>query len=311
MVYQIDIKNKSTKDIILEYLKLNHGREIPVSEISETFNFKLARISNAVKELELSKQIVVERRPLKKGKYTVIRLTGDMIIQFATHERYIIEKHPEVETKYVSPSELPISKAIDLLISPSFDLMKFENLLKPYYSTYFNLAVDILQPLMYEIGYLWQTEKITVGDEHLVSERVQKFVSKIVQAQSPGTNKLIILAPSENEQHTLVLKILELLLLERRFKVINLAYTIDALSLVSFIKKAKVYPDWIFFSITVDSFIHNLLMNIKIIKEELRLPNLKIAIGGQGTHNINPSDFTEVNSVVKTNKELQDFLFSL
>ena len=99
MEYQIDIKNKSTKDIILEYLKLNHGREIPVSEISETFNFKLARISNAVKELELSKQIVVERRPLKKGKYTVIRLTGDMITQFATHERDIIEKHPEFETK--------------------------------------------------------------------------------------------------------------------------------------------------------------------------------------------------------------------
>ena len=164
---------------------------------------------------------------------------------------------------------------------------------------------------MYEIGYLWQTEKITVGDEHLVSERVQKFVSKMVQSQSLGTNKLIILVPSENEQHTLVLKILELLLLERGFKVVNLAYTIDALSLVSFIKKAKVFPDWIFFSITIDSYIHNLLMSIKIIKEELHLPNLKIAIGGQGVYNINPSDNTEDNRVVKTKKERLDFLFSL
>ena len=75
MQNQINLENKSTKEIILDYLIQNHGREVPVIEISKKFNFKLARISNAIKELKLAREIVVERRPIKKGKYTVIWLT--------------------------------------------------------------------------------------------------------------------------------------------------------------------------------------------------------------------------------------------
>ena len=59
-------ENKSTKEVILNYLRKNKGREIAVHEISEKFDFKLNRISNAIKELELGGEINIERRPLKR-----------------------------------------------------------------------------------------------------------------------------------------------------------------------------------------------------------------------------------------------------
>ena len=311
MQYQIDMQNKSTKEVILEYLKLNHGREIPVSEISKKFNFKLARISNAIKELELAKEINIESRPLIKGKYTVISLTGDSITNFASHEREVKGTTTEKEINTIISEEVPISNAIDILISPVYNQTKFENLLQPYYNNYFTLACDIIQPIMYEVGLLWQNGKITVGDEHIISSRVEKFVTKLIQAQSVGSNKLIVLAPSENEHHTLALNVLELLLIERGFRVINLSYTIDALSLISFIKKAKIYPDWIFFSLTMNSLVHILRMDIKVIRKELQMPNLKIVIGGQGKWGINPEEFKEVDKIIKTKKDIQDLLFSL
>lgn len=311
METKIEIQNKSTKEVILEYLKQNHGREIAVHEISEKFNFKLARISNAIKELELTNEIKVERRPIKKGKYTVISLPGDTITEFATHER-AIEIPEEHENENISLGEIPIQKIVDLLLSPKYEQNQLEILLKPYYKNYYELTCGVIKPLMNEVGLLWQTQKLNVGDEHLISARVEKFIAKQILTQQPGSNKkTIILAPAEDEHHTLALKLLELLLLERGHRVINLAYTIDALSLVSFIKKGKINPQWILFSLTISSYQHNLRMNIRIIKEELQMANLNIAIGGQGIKNVPPNEFKEADKIIKTDKELYDFIFSL
>ncbi|UCG03765.1 MAG: hypothetical protein JSW11_07215 [Candidatus Heimdallarchaeota archaeon] len=78
---------ESSKDLILKYLKANRGKEIPVSEISETNNLKPNTISNAIKELNYKGEIVIERRQLNRGRYTVIWLSGDSI-----HYPYVHEK---------------------------------------------------------------------------------------------------------------------------------------------------------------------------------------------------------------------------
>ena len=311
MQNQINLENKSTKEIILDYLIQNHGREVPVSEISKKFNFKLARISNAIKELKLAREIVVERRPIKKGKYTVIWLTGDVITEFASHERDIVESTKIVEAKPSVPEEFSIEKVIKLLFSVNYDQTKRQHLLRPNYRNYRALTFDIIQQDMYQDGLLWQDQKLNVGDEHLLSGRIERFLSGIIQNQPVGTKKLVILVPSENEYHTLALKVLELLLIEHGYKVMNLSYTIDAFSLISFIKQSKLYPDWIFFSLTMDYLLPNLRIEIKIIREELQMTNLKIAIGGQGINGIDPDEFKEADKVVKTKEGLQEFLLLL
>ena len=302
-------ETKSTKEVILDYLKQNHGREIAVSEIADTFKYKLNRISNAIKELEFLGEINIERRPLKKGKYTVISLRGDIITQFATHERAIDSDSKPASVSY-SSDELPIDETIEMLNSPNYIQSKFSEMIEPYYDNYFSLIIDIIQPLLYETGKMWEEEKITVAGEHVISARLEKFIIDLISKESRrNKDKIIILAPVENEFHTIPLLTLELLLIERGFNVINLARSIPILSIIDFIKGMKKKPDWVFFSLTLDSYIKNLAIDVKLIKD--KIPELKVAIGGQGTKNIEEGDFTSVDAIVKDNIDLQNLFFKL
>ena len=301
----------STKEVVLKYLKENRGREITVNEIKHKFNYKLARISNAIKELELSGEIKIERRPLKKGKYTIISLIGDNITQFASHEREIERREDTSQQTTCNSGLLPINELIKLLNSFSYQQEKFENLIRPFYTTYFTLIFDVIQPIMYEVGNKWQTGELTVADEHIISSRMEKFVTGLIKSAPNKNMKTIVLAPVEHEQHSLPLLILELILSEKGINAINLSRTINISNIISFIKKLKVKPDWIFFSATTNSFINNLHMDIQMIKDKLKIPYPKIAIGGQGFYHIDPVQFTEADEIIKTNSQLENFLNSL
>ena len=314
LLTEIDVENKSTKEVILEYLKINSGREIAVREISERFDYKLNRISNAIKELELVGEIIIERRPLKKGKYTVIRLRGDIINEYASHEDEINPKQSlennSSKTDYAEGFQ--IKKALDLLSRVDYTQSIFKKMIEDKFENHYLLITQVIQPLLYEVGKLWQDGKIMVADEHLISYRLEKLLIDLIAQQSKRSySKTIILSPVENEFHTLVLLTLELLLLERGFNVINLSRTISILSVINFIKKMKSKPDWIFFSITTSTYINNLKMDIRLIREDTKLKNLKIAIGGQGLNNISSEHFIGVDKIIKTNEELHKFLLSL
>ena len=313
LTQEINTDDKSTKDVILEYLKLNRGREIAVSEISGKFDYKLNRISNAIRELEFKGEIIIDRRPLKKGKYTVIRLRGDTITKFASHEREISPKNGTSDTsdENITIENFSVAETIKILNSPDYTQLKFKELIEPYYDNYLTLITEIIEPTLYEVGKMWEREDITVAEEHLMSARIEKFLIDLIANETRRKNKTIILAPVENEYHTLVLLAVELLLIERGYNVINLSRSIQVNSIVDFIKKMKVKPDWLFFSITMDSYVNNLKQDLRLIKEEFKSGNLKIAVGGQGIKNLDTNDFVEVDFLVKTVDDLQSLLYSL
>jgi len=79
------------RDQILSYLRRNRGKEVPVSELASNLNLKRSTISNAIKELNLQGHIEIERRSLKRGRYTVVYLTGDLIQESYVHKNEIIK----------------------------------------------------------------------------------------------------------------------------------------------------------------------------------------------------------------------------
>ena len=164
---------------------------------------------------------------------------------------------------------------------------------------------------MYEVGQQWQNGSLTVAEEHLITARLEKLISNLIKNEPKQGSKTIILAPVENETHTLNLLILELLLVEKRLHAINLSRTLSFLSLIEFIKKLKVKPDWIFYTITIESYIANLKLDLKLIKDELSSYNIKIAIGGQGISKFTYQDLPAVDKLVKNSTELQEFLLLL
>lgn len=82
---------ESSKDLIIKYLKANRGKETPVSELSKRYSLKPNTISNAIKELNYKEEISIERRQLKRGRYTVIWLRGDSIQHPYVHEKEKID----------------------------------------------------------------------------------------------------------------------------------------------------------------------------------------------------------------------------
>lgn len=306
-------ENKSTKEVILNYLRKNKGREIAVHEISEKFDFKLNRISNAIKELELGGEINIERRPLKRGKFTVISLYGDTITQFASHDRELSSRKtiPNNINEKINIGKDKIEEIIEFLKSINYTQTKLSEMLVSKNKDFFSLVVDILQPTLYEVGQKWQSGLITVADEHLISSRLEKFIIDLIKERPKTNSKVILLAPVENETHTLSLSVLELLLVEQGFQVINLSRTLPVLSLIDFINNMKRNPDWIFFSITLEHYISNLKMDLKIIKKELGNFNIKIAIGGQGILKFNLNDLIYADKIIKSSSELHEFLLSI
>jgi methanogenic corrinoid protein MtbC1 len=315
MTQNTSAENKSTKDVILDYLLQNRGREIAVSEISEKYDFKLNRISNAIKELEYLGKINIERRPLSKGKYTVISLKGDNIVEFASHEREINPKTVSNghETENYESEEFPLHEAIFKLNDVEYTQIKFKNFIEPFYDTYFSFIHEVIQPILYEIGEMWRRSEITVADEHLMSARIEKLLIDLISRENKSKRKdrIIILCPVENEFHTVPLLALELLLVELGINVINLSRSISIISIIDFINKMKVKPEWIFFSVTIETYLSNLRIDIKMIKEEFKTQKLKIAIGGQGIKFIDSKSFKMVDRIIKDNNDLKVFLATI
>ena len=167
---------------------------------------------------------------------------------------------------------------------------------------------ECIQPILYEVGKRWQNETLSIAEEHLISARIEKFISDLIKKEAKKDSKTIILAPVDQETHTLVLLILELLLVERGLRVINLSRTLPVFSFIDFVKNMKVKPDWIFYSITLDNYIGNLKMDLKLIKHELANYDIKFAIGGQGVSKFEYNDFPTVDKLIKTSNEFRDFL---
>ncbi|MFX1535854.1 MAG: cobalamin-dependent protein [Promethearchaeota archaeon] len=308
----------STKDIILKHLRTNRGREIPVSEIAKKFNLKRTAISNAIKELQYKGQIEIERRPLKRGRYTVIWLSGDTIRQPYVHEKEIVRKESirfatsasKDQKFYAELTKENYGDYINYLKSSDYSFSKFKQMINGHQQDLFELVVSFIRPLMTEVGNRWSQNTLSTAEEHVISARIEKLIIKMIPKQKGDNRNTVILAPVEGEQHTIGLLALEWLLTELNYKIINLAPTLPVKSLISYIKELSTKPEWILLSITLETYLGSLKREIKAIKEEFG-ESIRIAIGGQGISENERNSFPEAENVVITVEDLSNFLVKL
>lgn len=302
---------ESSKEVILHYLRLNRGREIPVSEIKEKCELKLSTISNAIKELQYLKLIQIERRPLKRGKYTVIRLRNDFVESRYIHPK---EYQPPINNA-MTKSELIFQDDVDKslldsyigqLISKDYNLIKFTEEITEKYPNNFQLVVTFITPLLIEVGRKWEGGFLTTAEEHIISSRLENFIISLIPINMNSGGGTMVLVPVEGEEHIMGLIILEMLLVEKGYHVINLGRQLPIKSLIQYIDGLKIKPDWILFSITLEAYVGTLLREIREIKDHFK-NRFKIAVGGQGIQN-HQNCFIEVDTIVTSNDQLYKFL---
>ncbi|MFW9930086.1 MAG: hypothetical protein ACFFD1_11895 [Candidatus Thorarchaeota archaeon] len=312
----------STREVILKHLRKNRGREIPISELVETYNFSYSRISNAIKDLEYKEEIEIERRPLKKGKYTILRLKGDNI---SPEGRYIhvreadnsielmnTEKLIEEKTKKLSSKITPdIKMFINYLKSKDFSMESFNEMVEGLdLSTKLDKVLILFQPLLYRVGELWTDGSLSTAEEHIISARLEKYLMQKTSIKKKSRKSLIILSPVEGEWHTLGLLSLEYIISDKNVQIINLARPLPNISLIDYIRNMIPKPDWIIISITLESFLGTLKHELKILRE-IFSDSIKIVIGGQGIPTSERNSFPEANLVITNADELKEFLLAI
>lgn len=155
------------------------------------------------------------------------------------------------------------------------DLIRFDN-------NIFLFVEEILNPLMYEIGQMWQLNQISVAKEHLASSLIDEAVNYYIKDTfCEDTKKLkAITSTVGNELHNLGIKIVGKFLESNGFNVKNLGSKISNKELINSIYDLK--PDLVILSVTLSSNVATLQQIVKELKSDYNLFSGKVIVGGQG-----------------------------
>ena len=136
---------------------------------------------------------------------------------------------------------------------------------------------NILTPIMYKVGDLWEKNKISVSTEHISSNTAHSIVNVIMEKNLvPKTKQKILICTPNGEEHNLGCQILESYLSCKGYNVSNLSPSAPSESILESIKTIK--PDAILVSITLQDNIKVAQRLVKKIREKYDSP---IFVGGQ------------------------------
>ncbi|MBN2616742.1 MAG: helix-turn-helix domain-containing protein [Spirochaetales bacterium] len=186
------------------------------------------------------------------------------------------------------------SKYLDLLLSKEYSLAL------DYILNYVETGVTLLQlfknaitPILYMVGDLWEQNRISVIDEHLISEEIEKtiaIVSLKYEKKEFSEKNCLCVAPYP-ELHLLGIKMLSELLKFNGHNSFYVGKNTPSQDLIKFIidNKITIVLISVTYSLNFDSA-KNLINSIKNSKN---LQNTKIIIGGTA---INKSNYLELGA---------------
>ena len=151
---------------------------------------------------------------------------------------------------------------------------------------------DILRPAMYQIGELWDTNKLDVGDEHIASNTAMHLIENIgTKPKAKSKGKTILICTPDGEYHAIPCFMMETYFSLNGYGVINLAPSAPSNSIINHITEKK--PDLILISVTLKEH----LRSCNRLITDLQKFKIPIVIGGQALQNENSfHDVTVMNT---------------
>ncbi len=139
----------------------------------------------------------------------------------------------------------------------------------------------IIQPSMYEIGYLWQTGKINIADEHLatvISQYVMTTLYPIIFSTPKHPIKAVGTAIGK-ERHEIGIRMIMDMFEYHGYQTQYLGANTPQESFIAFARDFA--PDIIALSLTLSIHFSELKSTIDAIRNDPLLSHVKIIIGGQ------------------------------
>jgi len=135
---------------------------------------------------------------------------------------------------------------------------------------------NILRPVMYDVGELWRTGKLDVGDEHIASNTAMRLIETIgTKPKTRSKGKTILICTPNGEYHAIPCFMMETYLTLNGYNVINLAPSAPSGTILSHVSEKK--PDLVLISVTLRDHIAACNRLVKKL-EKFKIP---IVIGGQ------------------------------
>lgn len=157
--------------------------------------------------------------------------------------------------------------ASDRLLSEAFSLHPFEQVL-----------LELIQPVMVEIGERWQRGEINIAAEHFATEFMRRKLASLINIfETVATRETIIIGCAPNELHDMGILFASLFLVRRGYKVIYLGARVPLSDLLETI--AKVHPDLVCLAGTTIEAAHA-MQEVAISIQKIH-PQLRFGYGGR------------------------------
>ncbi len=138
---------------------------------------------------------------------------------------------------------------------------------------------DVIKNALYDIGELWEYNKISVATEHLASAIVEAILnevySKIITKEK--SNKTVVVTCVENEFHQIGGKMISDVFEMNGWNAHFLGANTPTNDLITFAKNIK--PDMLAISLSI--YFHLPMLESMIQRINNELPNLPLLVGGQ------------------------------
>ena len=159
-----------------------------------------------------------------------------------------------------------------------------------------DLYEGIFKEALYEVGRLWETNKITVASEHLATAITEGILNELYQkltiAEQKETSK-VVLTCVENEMHQVGIKMVTDIFEMNGWDTYFLGTGIPVNELVTYIQ--VINPHVLAISLSIYFNFQNLIKMLNTLKEEF--PELTIVLGGQAFKQILEDNSLKMNGV--------------
>lgn len=147
--------------------------------------------------------------------------------------------------------------------------------------------LQILQPVMYEVGLLWERAEISVAQEHLASAIVSRVMAAVNLCVNPPRESLgkIVVAASPNEFHEIGPAMISDVLENDGWEVAYLGANVPDTDLLAYLEDFK--PEILALSVTIAFNVYKAKEIITAIKQNGSLKTIKVIVGGR-VFNDNP-----------------------
>lgn len=252
----------------LKKLRVDQG--LSQKKLAEVFSVGQTAIANYENNLRLPSHELLSRM----GDY------------FEVSVDYLIGRESQNENKVIQYSKVDIKRIQKQFMTYLMEARQYEatNLVMDLLNSgvhQMTIYREIFKETLYQTGTLWEVGKLSVGEEHYITNVIEEIMGKLhslVDFHEKNIYKVITLTVY-GDIHSVGSKMLSHYFEWSHWNTYHIGDNMPSVEVIKDIKKQRA--DLLAVSITGDDYLESLERLIHLIKNDIELSHLKIIVGGQ------------------------------